>query len=58
MKVWTESMSSSAFVRGCADARVVNLSILDFVYLLLLLVFHAKLAKLELDDTITGFEAV
>jgi hypothetical protein len=48
MKVLTDSMSSSGFLRGCADARVVKLAILDLSHLLvvlLLLVFHLMLTK-------------
>jgi hypothetical protein len=48
MKVSTDSMSSPGFLRGCADARVVKLAILDLSHLLLglfLLLFHLMIAK-------------
>lgn len=45
IKVSTESMSSSAFLRGCAEARAVKLSILDLLEVFL--VFHERQGRLE-----------
>lgn len=51
MKVSTESMSSSAFWSGWAEARTANPSILDLLNFLLELVFHPKLTYPEQEQS-------
>lgn len=51
MKVSTESMSSSAFWSGWAEARTAKPSILDLLNFLLELVFHPKLTYPEQEQS-------
>lgn len=50
MKVSTESMSSSAFWSGWAEARTAKPSILDLLNFLLQLLFHPKLTYPEQEQ--------